>query len=554
MREERSFFTAHADIAKPSQLRCLQCQTIMKNLKISTRISLGFCLVFLLFFLLIAITIWHAHVASASAEKVKKSVALLTLAERWQAAVKQNSARSLAIAFADDTATLEFFKESMAATSSETTDIQNNFLATLLDAESKARADEVGQIRKSWLTTRDQINAMKLAGDVDGARTLVKTKFVTVTAAYIKTTQALVDGEVAHINIAQNAVEAMFQRLYIASAALAAIAVLVVVLVSKGLSKNISLGIDRALNTAICIGAGDLSQHIDISRDDEIGKLLNALDEMRNGLLNIVLQVHSGTDAIAATSREIASGNSNLASRTQAQASSLEQIVTAMQSLIDTVKTNADNARQTSQLATAASEIALKGGAVMDEVVGTMASIDTSSRRIVDIISVIDGIAFQTNILALNAAVEAARAGEQGRGFAVVATEVRNLAQRSAAAAKEIKMLISDSVGKIADGSKLVGDAGVTMEQVVQSVQQVRDIMHEVDAATQEQRAGIDGISTAIVRMDAMTQQNATLVEQAAVAAGSLQEQAAKLFQVVSAFELHRKTISSPQPLSIVHT
>eukprot|EP01037_Dinobryon_pediforme_P030001 gene30002-biopygen17771 len=283
----------------------------------------------------------------------------------------------------------------------------------------------------------------------------------------------------------------MFQRLYIASATLAAIAVLVVVMVSKGLSKNISLGIDRALNTAICIGAGDLSQHIDISRDDEIGKLLNALDEMRNGLRNIVLQVHSGTDAIAATSREIASGNSNLASRTHAQASSLEQIVTAMQSLIDTVKTNADNARQTSQLATAASEIALQGGAV------------------------------------------------------------RNLAQRSAAAAKEIKVLISDSVGKIANGSKLVGDAGITMGQVVQSVQQVRDIMHEVDAATQEQRAGIDGISTAIVHMDAMTQQNATLVEQAAVAAGSLQEQAVKLFQVVSAFELRRETISSPLPLSI---
>ena len=527
---------------------------MMKNLKISTRISLGFCLVFLLFFLLIAITIWRAHVASESAEKVKKSVALLTLAERWQAAVKQNSARSLAVAFADDTATLDFFKESMLATSSETTDIQKNFLATLLDAESKARADEVGQVRKSWLDTRDQINAMKVAGDVNGARALVRSRFVAVTAAYIKTTQALVDGEVAHIDIAQNDVEAMFRQLYIASTALAAVAILAVVLVSRGLSKSISRGIDHALSAAIFIGAGDLSQHIDASRSDEIGKLLNALDEMRNGLLNIVLQVHSGTDAIATTSREIASGNTNLASRTQAQAGSLEQIVTAMRSLIDTVKTNADNARETSQLATAASEIALQGGAVMDEVVGTMASIDASSRRIVDIISVIDGIAFQTNILALNAAVEAARAGEQGRGFAVVATEVRNLAQRSAAAAKEIKILISDSVAKIADGSKLVGDAGVTMEQVVQSVQQVRDIMHEVDAATQEQRTGIDDISRAIVHMDGMTQQNAALVEQAAVAAGSLQEQTAKLFQVVSAFELRRDTVASPLQLSSAHT
>jgi methyl-accepting chemotaxis protein len=251
-----------------------------------------------------------------------------------------------------------------------------------------------------------------------------------------------------------------------------------------------------------------------------------------------ILSVRQGTDTIATASSQIAAGNMDLSSRTEQQASSLEETAASMEELTSTVKQNADNARQANQLAVSASGVAVKGGAVVAQVVDTMSAINTSSKKIVDIIGVIDGIAFQTNILALNAAVEAARAGEQGRGFAVVAAEVRNLAQRSAAAAKEIKTLISDSVDKVEEGSKQVAEAGKTMDEIVGSVKRVTDIMAEITAASQEQTQGIEQVNQAITQMDQVTQQNAALVEQAAAAASSLQEQASELSQVVSVFKL----------------
>jgi methyl-accepting chemotaxis protein len=271
---------------------------------------------------------------------------------------------------------------------------------------------------------------------------------------------------------------------------------------------------------------------------------------MNASLVNIVGQVRTGTDTIATASRQIAAGNMDLSSRTEQQASSLEETASSMEELTSTVKQNADNARQANQLAVTASDVAVKGGSVVSEVIDTMASINEASKKIVDIISVIDGIAFQTNILALNAAVEAARAGEQGRGFAVVASEVRNLAQRSAAAAKEIKGLIGDSVEKVAVGSKLVEQAGATMEEVVASVRRVTDIMGEISAASQEQRAGIEQVNQAIVQMDQVTQQNAALVEEASAAAESMQEQAAGLSQAVSIFKLDgmRAAVATAKP------
>jgi len=307
--------------------------------------------------------------------------------------------------------------------------------------------------------------------------------------------------------------------------------------ITRGLLKQLGGEPEYTASIAGSIANGDLSIDIDTSSTDK-GSLLVEMKEMRDSLVGIVGQVRVGTETIGTASREIAAGNIDLSSRTEMQASSLEKTASAMEELTSTVKQNADNAREANQLAANASDVARKGGAVVSQVVDTMSSINESANKIVDIIGVIDGIAFQTNILALNAAVEAARAGEQGRGFAVVASEVRNLAQRSAGAAKEIKALIGDSVEKVERGSKLVGQAGVTMDEVVDSVRRVTDIMGEIANASQEQSAGIEQVNQSIIEMDSMTQQNAALVEEAAAAAQSLQDQASELARVVSIFKL----------------
>ncbi|MFZ6749279.1 methyl-accepting chemotaxis protein [Undibacterium sp. Ren11W] len=303
-------------------------------------------------------------------------------------------------------------------------------------------------------------------------------------------------------------------------------------------ARSITGPIQAAVAVAQSIAGGNLDGQIDVNSKDETGQLLLALKEMNASLNQVCSQVRASTDSIATASSEIASGNMDLSSRTEAQASSLEQTAASMEEITGTVKQNADNARQANQLAATASEVASKGGAVVAQVVETMGAINTSAKKITDIISVIDGIAFQTNILALNAAVEAARAGEQGRGFAVVASEVRNLAQRSAAAAKEIKTLIDESVENVGIGTKLVDQAGATMNEIVESVRRVTDVMSEISSASHEQTSGIDQINLAITQMDSVTQQNAALVEQAAAAAATLQNQAANLTQVVAIFKL----------------
>jgi len=319
---------------------------------------------------------------------------------------------------------------------------------------------------------------------------------------------------------------------------LSGLALLAAVVLAWLLARSITRPLKQAVEVAQRVAAGDLTSAVEVKSKDETGLLLQALKDMNESLVKIVGEVRGGTDSITTASQQIASGNADLSQRTEEQASSLEETASSMEELTSTVKQNAENAKQANQLAAGASEVAVKGGTVVGQVVTTMSSINESSKKIVDIISVIDGIAFQTNILALNAAVEAARAGEQGRGFAVVATEVRTLAQRSAAAAKEIKQLIGDSVNKVEDGTKLVDQAGKTMDEIVTAVKRVTDIMAEITAASQEQSSGIEQVNQAVTQMDEVTQQNAALVEEAAAAAESMQEQAQNLTQAVSVFKL----------------
>ena len=329
---------------------------------------------------------------------------------------------------------------------------------------------------------------------------------------------------------------------------LSCIAIVLCIIAAWWVTRSITRPLNEAVDVASAVAQGDLTIQIGETTRDETGKLLASLKAMNQNLHRIVSEVRSGSDTINTASSEIASGNLDLSSRTEEQAGALEETASAMEELTSTVKQNADNARQANSLAATASDVAVQGGSVVGQVVQTMGEINEASRKIVDIISVIDGIAFQTNILALNAAVEAARAGEQGRGFAVVASEVRTLAQRSASAAKEIKALIDDSVSRVDNGSRLVEQAGATMSEVVASVRRVTDVVAEISAASNEQSDGIEQINHAIVQMDEVTQQNAALVEQAAAAAQSLQEQSGRLVETVSIFKLSSHETPRAQP------
>jgi len=303
-------------------------------------------------------------------------------------------------------------------------------------------------------------------------------------------------------------------------------------------TQSITVPLAQAVTVAETVARGDLGQPIRANTLDETGRLMRALHDMQEKLAGAVRIIRAGSETISSASGQIAAGNTDLSSRTEEQAASLEETAASMEELASTVKQNADNARQANQLAASASEIAQRGGAVVSAVVSTMGDISASSRKISEIVSVIDGIAFQTNILALNAAVEAARAGEQGKGFAVVAGEVRSLAQRSAQAAREVKALIEASVGKVAEGAEHAENAGTTMQEVVASVKRVTDIMGEIAAASQEQASGIEQVNRAVSQMDEVTQQNAALVEEAAAAAGSMQDQAHALVKAVGVFRL----------------
>ncbi len=509
------------------------------NLKtISARLKIGFAVITAAFLILAAMTVWRIELAAVATRQINTETKLLELAAKWQADVRQNSARSLAVAYSDGPELLDFFKEAMAATSVGTTLTQKTFIELTSDDATKKRVDAVGEVRKAWLVTRDQANALKASGDSAGAKALVQNKLVPATNDYMRVTQDLVDGQLANVKMLDERVDELFKQIYLIGGLVLSLCVAIAVFASWRLSKSITQGIEGARLAAQRIGEGDLSHPLTASSQDEIGQLLESLSGMQTSLIGVVSQVRQGSESVSTASAEIAQGNNDLSARTESQASVLEQTAASMEELSSTVKQNADNARQANQLAMSASTVAVQGGEVVAQVVDTMKGINEASRKISDIISVIDGIAFQTNILALNAAVEAARAGEQGRGFAVVASEVRALAGRSAEAAKEIKTLINTSVQRVEQGTTLVDQAGVTMTEVVTSIRRVTDIMGEISAASNEQSLGVSQVGEAVTQMDQATQQNAALVEEMAAAASSLKTQALELVQTVAVFKL----------------
>ncbi|HWW69917.1 MAG TPA: methyl-accepting chemotaxis protein, partial [Duganella sp.] len=420
---------------------------------------------------------------------------------------------------------------------------------TVNDANVKAQATDLQRLAAAYLAEHGKMMALANEGKKDEAVALLKGSSLPLLDAANGQLDKLLSSNMEGSQQAARDADRVYNVARLVTLGLLGVAISLGVLLALWLARSISAPLQQVMLVARRIADGDLSTRIEAGPDNETGKLLQAMQHMNDSLLTMISQVQGGARAIGEASAEIAEGNQDLSTRTEQQAASLEETASSMEQLTATVKQNAEHAVQANKLAVSASAVAVRGGNDVEQVVGTMASINDSSTKIAEIIGVIDGIAFQTNILALNAAVEAARAGEQGRGFAVVATEVRNLAQRSAAAAKEIKDLIGDSVDKVEAGNRLVEQAGSTMHEVVASVKRVTDIMAEIMSASQEQSNGIEQINTAVTQMDDVTQQNAALVEEAAAAAQAMQDQVNSLNEVVGIFRVEAKAGAPRQPM-----
>ena len=511
----------------------------MTNLSIGKRLAWAFGLILLLVGFITGIaTLRLQSTSSATREMMAEPITKARLIEDWYRNLYAGVKRTTAVVKSTDDALAVFFAEESAASSKASGEYQKAVEALLRSEDEKALFQSISARRKVYLSSRDQVMKLKKEGNNAEATKVFDEVFLPGAKAYLGDMDLLMKYQRDAIDAAAAKVDGQNAASRLLLLALGSLALLLGTLLAVLITRGITRPISNAVSAAQRVAAGDLSGTIEVDAMGEMGALLRALQGMQAHLGGVLSGVRGSADSVATASSQIASGNADLSSRTEQQAGALQEMSATMGELDSTVRSNADNARQASQLAVQASQVAATGGQVVEQVIGTMRGINDSARRIADIIGVIDGIAFQTNILALNAAVEAARAGEQGRGFAVVAGEVRSLASRSAAAAKEIKSLIGGSVQQVEQGTVLVDRAGATMKEIVAAIERVSGIVSEISAASVEQSAGVTQMSEAVSRIDGTTQQNAALVEEGAAAAESLKYQAQQLLQTVAVFRL----------------